>query len=202
MNNFVKEILPVKIRRARESDANDWAEILHQSSEAIYSQYVSRDYMDNNYNVEKLKENFLQEVNKTNGNSELYMLTLGEVPVGILKIGKPIKYYTDGKNYYRDDIEGIGEIKSLHIKSEYQGKGIGSQAIFFAENRLKELEYKKSSIWVKMQNSKAINFYISRGYQKTNYINPNTNDKAPSMVMEKTLRIKLKEDKNEEQEFI
>lgn len=201
MNNFVKEILPVKIRRASESDANDWAEILHQSSEAIYSQYVSRDYMDNNYNVEKLKENFLQEVNKTNGNSELYMLTLGEVPVGILKIGKPIKYYTDGKNYYRDDIEGIGEIKSLHIKSEYQGKGIGSQAIFFAENRLKELEYNKSSIWVKMQNSKAINFYISRGYQKTNYINPNTNDKAPSMVMEKTLRIKSKEDKSEEQEY-
>lgn len=201
MNNFVKEILPVKIRRASESDANDWAEILHQSSEAIYSQYVSRDYMDNNYNVEKLKENFLQEVNKTNGNSELYMLTLGEVPVGILKIGKPIKYYTDGKNYYRDDIEGIGEIKSLHIKSEYQGKGIGSQAIFFAENRLKELEYNKSSIWVKMQNSKDINFYISRGYQKTNYINPNTNDKAPSMVMEKTLRIKSKEDKSEEQEY-
>lgn len=202
MNNFVKEILPVKIRRASESDVNDWAEILHQSSENIYSQYVSRDYMNNNYNVEKLKENFLQEINKANGNSELYMLTLNGTSVGILKIGKPIKYYTDGNNYYRDDIEGIGEIKSLHIKSEYQGKGIGSQAIFFAENRLKELEYKKSSIWVKMQNSNAINFYISRGYQKTNYINPNTNDKAPSMVMEKTLRIKLKEDKNEEQEFI
>ena len=201
MDNFVKKILPVKIRRATEEDVNDWAEILHQSSENIYSQYVSRDYMDNNYNIEKLKENFLEEVNKSNGNSELYMLTVDGTSIGILKIGKPIKYYSDGNNYYRDDIDGIGEIKSLHIMSEYQGKGIGSQAIFFAENRLKELNYQKSSRWVKMQNSKAIDFYVSRGYQKTNYINPNTNDKAPSMVMEKSLRVKLKEDNHQEREY-
>ena len=84
--------------------------------------------------------------------------------------------------------------------SDYQGKGVGSQAIFFAENRLKELNYQKSSIWVKMQNTKAINFYVSRGYQKTNYINPNTNDKAPSIVMEKQLRIKLKDDNYQERE--
>lgn len=201
MDNFVKKILPVKIRRATEEDVNDWAEILHQSSENIYSQYVSRDYMDNNYNVEKLKENFLEEVNKSNGNSELYMLTVDGISIGILKIGKPIKYYSDGNNYYRDDIDGIGEIKSLHIMSDYQGKGVGSQAIFFAENRLKELNYQKSSIWVKMQNSKAIDFYVSRGYQKTNYINPNTNDKAPSMVMEKQLRVKLKDDNHQEIEY-
>ena len=152
MNDFIKKIISAKIRKATEKDANDWAEILHQSSELIYSQYVSRDYMNNNYNVERLKENFLQEINQSNGNLELYMLIFNDIPVGILKIGQPIKYYTDGNNYYRDDIEGIGEIKSLHIKSEYQGHGIGSQAISFAENRLKELNYKKSSIWVKMQN--------------------------------------------------
>lgn len=51
-----------------------------------------------------------------------------------------------------------------------------------------------------MQNTKAINFYVSRGYQKTNYINPNTNDKAPSIVMEKQLRIKLKDDNYQERE--
>lgn len=193
MNDFIKKIPTVNIRKANEKDADDWAEILHQSSEDIYAQYVSRDYMDKNYSVERLKEDFLQEINQDNKNSELYMLTLNGASIGILKIGKPIKYYTDGNNYYRDNIEGIGEIKSLHIRSEYQGQGIGSQTISFAERRLKELNYKKSSIWVKMQNVKAINFYISRGYQKTNYINPNTNDKAPSMVMEKDLRTQLKE---------
>lgn len=198
MGDFIKKILTIKVRRANEKDVNDWAEILHQSSEEIYSQYVSRDYINNNYNEKRLKENFLQEINQSDSNSELYMLMLNDIPAGILKIGKPIKYYTDGKNYYRDDIEGIGEIKSLHIKKQYQGHGIGSQAICFAEDRLKELNYKKSSIWVKMQNVKAIDFYISRGYQKTDFINPNTNDKAPSIVMEKQLRIKEKEDKAQE----
>lgn len=201
MDNFVKKILPVKIRRATEEDVNDWAEILHQSSENIYSQYVSREYMNNNYNVEILRERFLKELKQSNGNVEHYMLSLNGVSIGILKIGKPIKYYSDGKNYYRDNIDGIGEIKSLHIMSDYQGKGVGSQAIFFAENRLKELNYQKSSIWVKMRNTKAINFYVSRGYQKTNYINHNTNDKAPSMVMEKHLRIKSKDDNHQEREY-
>ncbi len=201
MSNFIKKIPQVIIRKANEKDANDWAEILHQSYETIYSDYVSRDYMDNNYKIEQLKDRFLQEVSQQNENSEHYMLVVNGTSVGVLKIGKPIKYYSDGKNYYRDDIEGIGEIKSLHIKSENQGQGIGSQAIAFAENRLKELNYQKSSIWVKMQNVKAINFYISRGYQKTNYINPNTNDKAPSMVMEKELKIKLKANEHEAQEY-
>ncbi len=201
MNVFIKKILSAKIKKATEKDANDWAEILHQSSELIYSQYVSRDYMNKSYNVERLRENFLQEINQSNCNSEHYMLIVNDIPVGILKIGQPIKYYTDGKNYYRDDIEGIGEIKSLHIKREYQRYGIGTQALSFAENRLKELNYKKSSIWVKIQNIKAINFYISRGYQKTNFINHNTNDKAPSMVMERNLRTQFKEDKDETQEL-
>ena len=201
MNVFIKKILSAKIKKATEKDANDWAEVLHQSSELIYSQYVSRDYMNKSYNVERLRENFLQEINQSNCNSEHYMLIVNDIPVGILKIGQPIKYYTDGKNYYRDDIEGIGEIKSLHIKREYQRYGIGTQALSFAENRLKELNYKKSSIWVKIQNIKAINFYISRGYQKTNFINHNTNDKAPSMVMERNLRTQFKEDKDETQEL-
>ncbi len=202
MSDFIKKILTVKIRKATEKDANDWAEILHQSSENIYSQHVSRDYMNNNYSEKRIKENFLQEINQNNNNLEHYMLIFNGIPVGILKIGKPIKYYTDGNTYYRDNIEGIGEIKSLHIKSEYQGHGIGSQAISFAENRLKELNYKKSSLWVKLHNVKAINFYISRGYQKTHFINPNTNDKSPSMVMEKTLRTQLKENKDKTQEYL
>ena len=85
------------------------------------------------------------------GGVELYILMISGVPVGILKIGKPIRYYTDGNNYYRDDIDGIGEIKSLHIKKEYQGRGIGSIAISFAENRLRELNYTISHLWVKKQ---------------------------------------------------
>lgn len=188
MGNLKEKELKVEIRKVTPKDVYDWCEILRQSVENIYSQYISREYMNKNYHIERLKENFLQEVSKSNTGLEMYMLTVNGISVGILKIGKPVKYYTDGKNYYRENMEGIGEIKSLHIKSEYQGQGIGKQAIFFAEGRLKELNYERASIWVKIQNTKAVNFYRSRGYQKTNYINANTNDGAVSMVMEKMLK--------------
>ena len=42
--NFVKKIPNVTIRKASEKDVNDWAEILHESSELTYSQYIPRDY--------------------------------------------------------------------------------------------------------------------------------------------------------------
>lgn len=179
------QISNVVIRKASEKDADDWALILHESLNNTYQNYISRDYLGNNYTVEKLKQGFLNDINR--GGTELYLLTIDEVTVGILKIGKPIRYYTDGNNYYRDDIDGIGEIKSLHIKKEYQGRGIGSIAISFAENRLRELNYNVSHLWVKKQNTKAIEFYKHMGYLETNYVNPNTNDGAPSMVMEKEI---------------
>lgn len=191
--SFIKQIPNVIIRKASEKDVDDWAKILHESSEITYSHYISRDYLNKNYNVETLKENFLQEINLRNqvkSNSELYMIILDNAPVGILKIGQPVECYTDGNNYYRKNTEGIGEIKSLHIKSEYQGRGIGNKAISFAENRLRELNYKISHLWVKQENTKAIEFYKRMGYSKTNFVNPNTNDKAPSMVMEKEIEIK------------
>lgn len=49
-----------------------------------------------------------------------------------------------------------------------RGKGIGSRAIIFAENRLKELNYKISHIGVKKPNKYAIAFYKKMGFTETN----------------------------------
>jgi ribosomal protein S18 acetylase RimI-like enzyme len=202
MEDFIKKVLLVKFRKAGINDAKDWAEILHNSYKLTYSEYISKEYMDKNYSKEKLKEKFLCEVTEENSKSEFYMLIHNDIIVGILKIGKPVKYYSDGNNYYKDNLDGIGEIKSLHVKKDYQGYGIGSQAISFAENKLKELNYNQASIWVKVQNINAINFYKNRGYQKTKFINTNTNDKAHSMVMEKVLRVQSKENKTNDIDII
>lgn len=56
---------------------------MYKSSEYIYYPYISREYMDNNYSVKWLRESFLKEINKNNGNSELYMLIHKDIPVGI-----------------------------------------------------------------------------------------------------------------------
>ncbi len=53
--------------------------------------------------------------------------------------------------------------------------------------RLKELGYKICFLWVKKQNYKAIKFYENKGFVKTQYTCEETNDGAPSFVMEKNL---------------
>lgn len=188
MFDYIK-VPQIRIKRATIQDASDWASILQQSLKETYGKCDS---------IENLESDFFRDVNMVNSSTELYMLKIDGNSVGILKIGQPIKYYSDGHNYYKDNIDDVGEIKSLHVKKDFQGKGIGTQAIIFAENRLRELDYNESSIWVKMQNTNAINFYIKCGYSKTDYINPNTNDKLPSMVMEKKLRILVKDRKNKD----
>ena len=191
MNKFIKQISQISIEQATLEDVDDWVRILHQSLQDTYLGYISSEYIKNK---EQLKEDFFNDLK--NVSTELYMLKHNGQSTGILKIGKPTRYYSDGHNYYKDNLEGVGEIKALHINKHYQGQGIGSQAMCFAENRLRQLGYNESSIWVKMQNSNAINFYSKYGYNKTNYINLNTKDKAPSMIMEKKLKILNKETKN------
>lgn len=194
MNKFIKQIPQINIEQATLEDVDDWVCILYQSLQDTYSGYISSEYIKNK---EQLREDFLRDLDIGNVATESYMLKLNGHSVGVLKIGKPIRYYSDGHNYYKDNLDDVGEIKSLHINKDYQGHGIGSQAMCFAENRLRQLGYNESSIWVKMQNSNAINFYSKCGYNKTNYINLNTKDKAPSMIMEKKLRILTRDNKYE-----
>ena len=179
------------IRKARIDDANDWSDILYNSIKNTYTRFenVSESILDF-YNKDRLKTQFIEDViscNSKKSKIELYMLVFDGDSVGILKIGEPIRLYVDGHNYYRENIDGIGEIKTLHIKEEFRGKGIGSRAIIFAENRLKELNYKISHIWVKKPNKNAIAFYKKMGFTETNFINPNTSDKIPSIVLEKEI---------------
>ena len=178
------------IRKATKDDADAWAEILHTSTMQTYSQIMSSEYIAQHYNVLALKEQFLRElVACENGDNsrEHYIICCNGEPAGILKLGQPVAKYSDGNNYYRDDINGFGEIKSLHIAEKFRRSGVGTQAIQFAENRLRELGYNVSHIWVKQGNPDAIEFYKHLGYEITPYVNPNTNDKAPSVVMEKAL---------------
>ena len=178
------------IRKATKDDADAWAEILHTSAVQIYSKIMSSEYIAQHYNVFALKEQFLRELAASeNGDNsrEHYIISCNREPAAILKLGQPVARYSDGNNYYRDDINGFGEIKTLHIAEKFRRSGVGTQAIQFAEKRLRELGYSVSHFWVKQGNLDAIDFYKHLGYEVTPYVNPNTNDKAPSVVMEKSL---------------
>lgn len=167
----------INIRKANLNDASDYANILNKSWKDTYGEYISYKHIDDEFNIEKLINDFPNYI--TNEDYSLYIIEDDGKTVGIIEIGK----YED---VYKEDMDNIGEIRSFHIKKEYQGKGIGTVAINFAIDELKK-SYNTICVWVKKRNSKAIRFYENNGFKKTIYGLEETIDGAPSIVMEKEL---------------
>ena len=119
----------IRIEKAEIQDAYDYAKILNQSWKDTYSEYISIEHIDNEFNIEGLVKYFPNIINCEN---ELYMIKRKGKNIGILKLGLP-------EDIYKSDMHGYGEILSLHIKKDCCGKGYGSIAIDFAINRLKQL---------------------------------------------------------------
>lgn len=168
----------INFRLADKSDAYSYAHILNQSWKDTYGKYISYEHIDYEFNIDKLINNFDSYIKNTD--FELYMIEYNNEIVGVLELGCP-------DENYKENMEGIGELRTIHIKKDFQGLGIGTKAEEFTCNRLKELGYKFCCLWVKKQNTKAINFHEKNGYIKTHYTCDNPSDKAPSFIMEKLL---------------
>ena len=63
----------------------------------------------------------------------------------------------------------------------------GSDIINKFLEAIKNQDYYENYLTRNVKNSNAIEFYKHLGYEVTPYLNPNTNDKAPSVVLEKSL---------------
>lgn len=174
----------IQFRRAVSGDAENYAHILNQSWKDTYGEYVSIEHIDEEFNIEKLIENFEEYIK--NKDMELYMIEYKDHIVGILELGTP-------EEDYKENMKGIGEWRTLHIKKEFHSLGIGTIAEQFACSRLKELGYKICCLWVKKQNEKAIRFHLKNRFKKTNYTCENPSDGAPSFIMEKVLEEELYE---------
>ncbi len=168
----------INFRASEPRDASTYAHILNQSWKDTYGEYILVEHIDDEFNIEKLIENFEEYIKDIN--FELYMIEYKEQVVGVLELGAP-------EDNYKENMQGIGEWRTCHIKKEFQGLGIGTKAEEFACNRLKALGYKVCCLWVKKQNTKAIRFHEKNGFNKTNYTCEQTVDGAPSFVMEKNL---------------
>ncbi|MCI9434706.1 MAG: GNAT family N-acetyltransferase [Bacilli bacterium] len=170
----------ISIRRAKIDDARDYATILNTSWKDTYGSYISHEQIDKEFNIDNLIKGFEEHLNASN--FELYMIEYDQRVIGIVELGKP-----DIDDIYKDDMDGIGELRSFYIMKEYHNLGIGTKVEDMACKRLKELGYKICCIWVKKQNYNAIKFYEKRGFIKTQYTCEETSDGAPSFVMEKNL---------------
>ena len=166
----------INIRKVAEKDAYDYETILNQSWKDTYGGYISFEHIDDEFNIDKLIAGFPEHLKRTG--VELYMLEYDGKTVGIMELGEP-------DENYKEDMTGIGEGRTIHIKKEYQNLGIGSTAEKFMYNRLKELGYTKVCVWIKKKNTKSIAFHKKRGFVETNYTCENPADGAPSFIMER-----------------
>lgn len=117
-----------------------------------YDGILSNKYLDDlNLNKEKIIK---EEQNYFNQDDDLvYLLVCDNKCVGYMAIGKSkIDRYL---NY--------GEIKSLYVLKEYQGKGYGSLLFNFAVSNLKKMGYQNICLGCLKANIKANMFYNHLG---------------------------------------
>lgn len=82
------------------------------------------------------------------------VVTDGTKPIGVTKVG-PSRW---------DEFEGYGEIMTLYLLPEYQGKGFGKILLQNAIERLLDLGYRRVHLWVIEDNQSARQFYESKGF--------------------------------------
>jgi len=100
------------------------------------------------------KEVLLKE--EEDKNTELYLITLDSIYVGLLKLTlhKSITLFSKLESLYLDKI---------YIQNEFSGKGIGREALLFVETKAKELS-KKAIFLEAMQKGPALPFYIANNF--------------------------------------
>ena len=122
----------IQIRIATESDASGYAHLINKSWKDTYGDYISLEHIDKEFNIDRLIFNFKDYIR--NKDFELYVIDYDGKIVGIIELGK----YED---QYKENMSGIGEIRSLHVYKEYQNHGLGTMALTFGIHRLSELGY-------------------------------------------------------------
>lgn len=123
-----------------------------------YNQYYRHLWPEGN-TATYIQNSFTKEVlikEEGDENSELFVITLEERIVGILKLSyeKALANYRNNETLFLDKI---------YIKKEYSGKGIGKAALNFiatkAKNKLKKVVFLEA-----MQKGMALPFYVANGF--------------------------------------
>lgn len=151
--------MEVTIQLAKPVDAPDMAEIISRSWEAAYKDIIPAEAI-RKQNATRLS---LFKRIITEKNDSQYVIRAEGKTVGIMSLALPQK----------EDIEvfdGIGiddrfyKLHGIYLHPDVYRKGIGRQAVHFAEQ--KALDYGKSNmiLWVFAENTGSIRFYEACGY--------------------------------------
>lgn len=132
-------------------------------------------YFEENYNIEKLKEDILDE------NSKIYLAYSNDEILGYIKFNLEASQTEKG---YDNSLE----IQRIYVKKSAKGMGIGKKFLEISEGYAREnnLEYIWLGVWEK--NYDAIKFYESKGFERfSEHIFVLGHDKQIDYLMKKSL---------------
>ena len=137
------------IRDAKLEDASSWVEVNTYTWLTTYRGLMPDEVLDNRLKtMEKRKLKFKDIL----GKEILLVLEVDDKVVGILSCG-------ESRN---NDYPNIGEIYSIYLLKEYQGKGYGKKLFIEGVNRLVSNGYNSMIINV-LKGNKTKDFYIKYG---------------------------------------
>ena len=141
------------IIKAELSDSTEIAQLIKNGWNAAYKGIISDEFLKN-MDIQELSENWKNKI-KTHNN--VYIYKEENKILGVIIFG-------ESKDYITKD---IGEVFVLYVKVEEKRKGIGTQLMNFAKNKLIEEGYTKMIIWCLIGNKEGANFYKKCGGIKT-----------------------------------
>jgi len=103
---------------------------------------------------------------------EVYLLKIDQTPIATISLStKPISYYTPKDiNNFSQPLQKALYISSLAVDPKFQGKGVGSKLMNFADEIAKKRGLKYIRLDCRKEYVELVNFYKNRGYtEKGNF---------------------------------
>lgn len=145
--------LHVHISKATISNIEELASIHVNAWQQAYKKMIPKEYLES-LSVNKRKENFHNDfTNKPD--LEFYFIQCNGENAGILIMRNNINHKCI-------------EILAFYLLKSYWHRGIGTSVMNLIKEKLKNLQFKKITLWVLDENKQAIKFYEKNNFIKSN----------------------------------
>ena len=144
--------MKAKILKAKPEDAIQIASIIKNGWNSAYKGIISDESL-NSMDVERISVKWKRAIEE---GGHIYVYKDNDQVLGVIRFGKAERPVTPNE----------GEVYVLYVKVEEKRKGIGTELLKFAKEKLKEIGYNKIVIWCLKGNIQGANFYQKSGGNK------------------------------------
>jgi ribosomal protein S18 acetylase RimI-like enzyme len=144
---------PVQVRQALESDASGIATVHVSAWQAAYRGIVPDAYLDS-LSVE-VRANVWREALTRGEPKEVWVATVGSDVAGWIAFGPSRE---------ANSTATTGELEAVYVSAQYWGAGVGRELWLTARNRLAARGFTRVTLWVLLENTRAIRFYRAAGF--------------------------------------